>query len=87
MPFFTQHLASVNETYFQHFKHALRFSITLVLAGLVCLIHGILPCFFEETGSKLIKGLHNDMVKNRHNLTPCNNKVKKVNRSLASTDQ
>ncbi|WP_420797643.1 DUF6356 family protein [Candidatus Sororendozoicomonas aggregata] len=83
MQFFTQHLVSVNENYSQHFKHALRFSVTLLLASLVCLIHAILPFLFEKTGSKLIKKLHNDMVKNRHNLTPGN----KVNRSLASTGQ
>ena len=80
MQFFTQHLTSVNESYFQHFKHAMRFALTLALAGLVCLIHAILPFLFEKTGSKLINRLHSDMVKNRHNLTP----TKHFDRSLAS---
>ena len=70
MPFLTNHLRTVNESYFQHCKHALRFAFTLLLAGIVCLVHALLPFLFEKTGSTIIKGLYRDMVDNRHNLTP-----------------
>ena len=70
MNFLTDHLASVEETYFQHMCHALRFAGTLMVAALACLLHAIFPFLFVKTGSALISGLHRDMVTDRHRLTP-----------------
>ena len=63
--FLTRHLQSVDETYFEHFGQALRFSITLAVAAVVCLVHALLPFLFERTGSQLIDRLHDRMVVNR----------------------
>ena len=67
---FTSHLDSVGETYFQHLRHALGFSVVMLLGSVVCLIHALLPFLFERTGSNCIRTLHDRMVTNRHNLTP-----------------
>ena len=62
---FTAHPASVNETYFEHMGVAFRFSVTLLFAGLVCLVHAVLPFLFEKTGSRQVEHLHQIMVANR----------------------
>ena len=56
-----EHPASVDETYFQHMRFALRFAGTLFLAALAALIHAIIPCLCERTASIKINELHNRM--------------------------
>ena len=63
---FQAHPASVGETYLQHFASAMRFSFTLLAAGIVCAIHAALPFLFTQTGSRLISALHAAMVEHRH---------------------
>ncbi len=65
---FTEHPASVGETYWQHFGMALSFSATLFAAAFFCLVHAILPFAFEKTGSLMITRLHDRMVTNRSRL-------------------
>lgn len=62
---FTDHPASVGETYGQHLAHASGFGIRMVLGGLACILHGLLPFLFVKTGSKQIAVLHDRMVTNR----------------------
>lgn len=64
--FFSRHLESVDETYFEHFGHAMRFAGTLAIAAAVCFVHALLPFIFERTGSRLVGRLHQRMVVNRH---------------------
>ena len=59
---FTQHPASVKETYFEHLLFASRFAFRLFAAGGAALIHAILPFLFEKTASNLIRQMHNDIV-------------------------
>jgi len=66
---FTQHPESVGETYGEHFVHAGAFGITLVLAGLACLVHAVLPFLFVTTGSRAISDLHHRMVTHRRRHT------------------
>jgi Family of unknown function (DUF6356) len=54
---FTEHPASVGETYGEHWRFASRTGLTLIGAGLACLVHGLLPCFFVTTGSRIVRGL------------------------------
>jgi len=65
---FTDHPASVGETYWQHLGAAWGFSWRMMLASLACLIHALLPFLFEKTGSRAITQLHDRMVVNRHRL-------------------
>lgn len=60
---FTDHPASVDETYFEHMRFAGRFSVTLFAAGLAALVHALLPFCFEKTASRLIA----DMYRRTHN--------------------
>ena len=62
---FTEHPASVGETYWQHFRHASSFGIRMVIGGFACMLHAILPFLFVKTGSEQISTLHDQMIVNR----------------------
>lgn len=62
---FTQHPASVGETYWQHLGAAWGFSWRMMVASLACLVHALLPFCCEKTGSRTITKLHDRMVVNR----------------------
>mgnify|MGYP000270509785 FL=1 len=62
---FTEHPASVNETYGEHFMVASGFGVTLLVAGCACLLHGIFPFMFGRTGSNAVTGLYKRMVSHR----------------------
>lgn len=62
---FTEHPASVNETYIEHMGMASSFGFRMVGCGIACLIHGLLPFLFVTTGSNAIRELHGRMVTNR----------------------
>ena len=57
----SKHLDEVGETYGEHMIHAGDYGLTLVVAGIACLIHAVLPFLFETTGSKAIRTLHGRM--------------------------
>lgn len=65
---FTEHPASVGESYRQHLAHASGFGIRMVMGGFACILHGLLPFLFVKTGSKQIETLHGKMVVNRSKL-------------------
>ena len=62
---FTEHPASVGETYTEHLFRALCFGTRMVFAGIACLVHGVLPFLFVRTGSRAIAELNDRMVVNR----------------------
>ncbi len=62
---FTDHPASVGETYGQHLLMASDFGLRMILAGLACLVHAVLPFLFVRTGSDAIRALHARMVTHR----------------------
>ena len=62
---FTDHPASVDETYGQHFVAAAGFGFRMIWGGLVCLVHAVIPGAFCNTGSDMIRELHERMVINR----------------------
>lgn len=62
---FTEHPASVNETYTQHLASAWSFSFRMLLAALACFVHGLLPPLFMRTGSNAVRELHERMVADR----------------------
>jgi hypothetical protein len=62
---FTEHPASVGETYTEHLFHAGCFGTRMVFAGFACLIHALLPFLFERTGSRAITELNERMVTRR----------------------
>ena len=62
---FTSHPESVGETYLEHMSSASSFGLHLMLAGLACTVHAILPFLFTTTGRSAITDLHEKMVTHR----------------------
>jgi hypothetical protein len=62
---FTRHPRSVGEGYWEHMGAALSFAWNLLLAGLACLVHAVLPFLLVGTGSRKISELHDRMVAHR----------------------
>ncbi|SIT17076.1 hypothetical protein SAMN05421759_12525 [Roseivivax lentus] len=58
---FTDHPASVDETYLEHMRFAASFAGKLLLAGCAATVHAILPWMFEKTASRIIRDLHHRM--------------------------
>jgi uncharacterized ferritin-like protein (DUF455 family) len=58
-----KHLDEVGESYGEHFAHAGGYGVTMVLAGLACLVHAVAPFLFERTGSDAIRTLHGRMAR------------------------
>jgi len=54
---FTEHPASVGETYGEHWRFATGTGLTLIGAGLACVVHGLLPFLFVTTGSRTVRSL------------------------------
>ena len=52
-----KHLEEVNETYFEHMVHALKFALLGFIASFCCLVHAFIPCWFETTASKIFKSI------------------------------
>jgi hypothetical protein len=67
---FTEHPATVGESYGEHLAHASRFGFRMILGGLACLVHGLLPFLFVRTGSATISALHTRMVTHRRQAAP-----------------
>lgn len=65
---FTEHPATVGETYGEHFVSAMGFSLGMLRAAFCCAVHAVLPFLFVKTGSDCITELHDRMVTNRSKL-------------------
>ncbi len=66
---FTEHPATVGETYWQHLVHACGFAFWMVAGGIACFLHALFPFACVTTGSGIIRKLHDRMVVNRNPLT------------------
>ena len=62
---FTDHPASVNETYLQHMGMAFGFGSRMLLGSLACFVHGLFPWLYLTRGSDTIRVLHHRMVTHR----------------------
>lgn len=62
---FTEHPATVGETWGEHFVSAMGFSLAMVRAAFCCAVHAVFPFLFEKAGSECIAGLYDRMVTNR----------------------
>ncbi len=66
---FTDHPASVGESYAEHAQSAFGFAWRLQAASWAALVHALLPFLFAKTASGLITTLHQRMVTNRHRVS------------------
>ena len=55
---FTEHPASVDETYGEHFRVAIGFARTLAVAAGAAAVHAVVPSLCERTASRRIVELH-----------------------------
>ena len=62
---FRDHPRSVGESYGEHFRAASGFGATMILVGVACLVHAVVPGLFVNFGSTMIERLHDKMVLNR----------------------
>jgi hypothetical protein len=62
---FTEHPESVGETYGEHMVRASCFGGRMVVAGLACMVHAVLPFIFVRTGSQAIEELNARMLATR----------------------
>ncbi|MHB8811712.1 MAG: DUF6356 family protein [Steroidobacteraceae bacterium] len=51
---FLEHPKSVGETYLVHQRKAFGFGVSMILGGLACLMHGLVPAMFLYTGSSTV---------------------------------
>ena len=62
---FSEHPASVGESYLTHLLAASAFALRLLAGGLACLVHAVLPFLFVHTGSDCVSRLHQEMLARR----------------------
>ena len=58
---FLSHPASIGESYFEHQRNALGFSVKLIWTGLAALIHALIPALCVNTARDNIEELHNKL--------------------------
>lgn len=71
---FLDHPASVGETYFEHQGVALSFARELLVAGVACAVHGVVPALFVRTASRSVGRLHDRLVVNRVKSAPASSR-------------
>ncbi len=59
-----EHLKEVNETYFQHMAIAFKIGFTMLVTGIFCLIHALIPGLFKKTGSNQIAKIYDIVSRN-----------------------
>jgi hypothetical protein len=67
---FTEHPESVGETYGEHMVRASWFGGRMMLAGMACMVHAVLPFLFVRTGSLAIEELNARMLATRRASPP-----------------
>jgi len=58
---FSDHPASAGESYLEHLVRAAGIGVRLVVSGLACLLHALVPSAFPTTGSETIERLHREV--------------------------
>lgn len=55
---FLSHPRAVGESYGEHFAVASGFGAKMVAGGIACMVHAVIPAWFERAGSDTIKTLY-----------------------------
>jgi hypothetical protein len=55
---FREHPAAAGQTYLQHMGFAVRFGLRMLVGGSAAIVHGLVPCWFQTTGSRTVQALH-----------------------------
>lgn len=62
---FLDHPSDVGETYAEHAGVAARFGTEMIVGGLACLVHAVVPAWFNAAGSRTVTRLHARLVAKR----------------------
>jgi hypothetical protein len=62
---FLKHPRSIGETYVEHMATALHFGMTMILGGIACMIHALIPALFERAASDTVVSLYDRMTNRR----------------------
>jgi hypothetical protein len=65
------HLKQNHMTYCEHWKFAAGHGFICLEAGLLLIIHGFFPCFFEHAGSTLVRKLKLSFDQHRKEIKDC----------------
>jgi len=60
------HLKEINETYLEHMHFAQKCGWRMVIAGLACVIHSIIPNIFASTASNALRILNQEIIDRRN---------------------
>lgn len=60
-----EHPAELGESYGEHFRAASGFGLRMIGGGIACMIHALVPRWFQTTGSGTITRLYGLMVAKR----------------------
>lgn len=66
---FTDHPATVGETYLQHMKASASFGAAMFIGSVACFLHALVPGLCVRTGSSIVTRLHHSMVTHRSSFT------------------
>jgi hypothetical protein len=55
------HPEALNETYWQHLRHAMSYAGRLFAASFCAFVHALLPFLFEKTASSAIRTMYAEM--------------------------
>lgn len=66
---FLKHPHSIGESYLQHMATALHFGAVMVVSGVACMIHAIVPALFEKTASNTVARLYARMTNRRRTIS------------------
>lgn len=72
---FTEHPASVDETYGEHFRTAMYFSGQMAKASMACALHALVPSMCCTTGSDKIKQLYGEVTNRGPQAMPVDGKA------------
>ena len=53
-----ENLNELNETYHQHMRISFKIGFRMLVTGVFCLIHGLIPGLFKKTGSNQIAKMY-----------------------------
>ena len=67
---FTAHPDTVGESYAEHLIRATSTGTRMIVAGLACILHGLLPFLFVSTGSRAISELNEQIMAKRSGAIP-----------------
>jgi hypothetical protein len=59
--FLTRHLHDANENYFEHLGFTIKVGCTLIVIGVIAMLHGLMPFIFTHTASGMLCKLMDEM--------------------------